>query len=169
MKIALTGTPGTGKSTVADILSPYIKVVHVNDLIKGGYNTGADEERGGALIADLDRLSEYVTSLDGDVLLEGHVSHLLPADMVIVLRASPSALKERLSVRGYADGKIRENVEAEALDIILVESLDANENVYEINTTNMTAMEVRDAVLEIMRGTDRFKPGSVDFSEEVFL
>lgn len=169
MKIALTGTPGTGKSTVAILVNAGYRVIHVNDLIKEGYNIGADEERGGALIADIDRLSDYVDKLEGDVILEGHVAHLLPVDMIIVFRASPKVLKERLKGRGWNDSKIRENIEAEALDVILVESVSLSNNVYEIDTTNMTPMEVKEAVLEIIKGTDKYSAGSIDFSEEVFL
>ena len=168
MRIALTGTPGTGKSTVADMVNAGFRVVHVNDLIKDGYDMGRDVERG-CLIADIPKLSRYVKSLKGDVLMEGHTSHLLPADTVIVLRASPAVLRERLKGRGWSAVKINENVEAEALDLILVEALDTDKKVYEIDTTNMTPMQVKDAVLEIIGGTDKYVPGSVDFSEEAFL
>ncbi len=168
MKLALTGTPGTGKSTIADLVDAGFKVVHVNDLIRDGHNTGLDEERG-CLIADLPKLSRYVLGLEGDYILEGHVAHLLPADAVIVLRASPGALRKRLHGRGWGEAKIRENVDAEALDLILVEALETDKKVYEIDTTNMTPMQVRDAVREIIEGTDKYGPGSVDFSEEAFL
>lgn len=169
MKIALTGTPGTGKSTISDMVDEGYGIVHINDLIKEKYNTGSDHDRDGALIADLDGLSDYVDSLEGNYILEGHVSHLLPVDAVIVLRASPSSLRERLKSRGWKEGKVRENVEAEALDVILIEAMSYNDKVYEINTTNMTPTEVRDAVREIIKGSDRYAPGSIDFSEEAFF
>ena len=168
MKLALTGTPGTGKSTVADMVDAGFTAIHVNDLIRDGYNEGFDEEKK-CWIADIDRLSAFTESLEGNYILEGHVSHLLPVDTVIVLRASPATLRGRLGGRGWAEAKVRENIEAEALDIILVEALSCNKKVYEIDTTNMTPMQVRDAVLEVIRGTDRYRPGSVDFSEEAFL
>jgi len=168
MKVALTGTPGTGKSTIAGLVGAGFKVVRVNELIKEGYDMGMDEERN-CLIADIPKLSGYVKALKGDVILEGHTSHLLPVDAIIVLRASPSALRERLKSRGWSEAKLKENIEAEALDIILVEAIETNKKVYEIDTTNMTPMQARDAVLEVIRGTDRFSPGSVDFSEEAFL
>jgi adenylate kinase len=168
MKLALTGTPGTGKSTVADLIDEGFKVIHVNDLVREGYNQGLDEERG-CLIADIPPLSKFVKGLKGDYILEGHISHLLPADAVVVLRASPSALRGRLKARGWSQAKVRENVEAEALDIILAEALDTHKKVYEIDTTNMTPMQVRDSVLEIIKGTDKYGPGGVDFSEEAFL
>ncbi len=168
MKIALTGTPGTGKSTVAEMVGPGFTIVHVNDLIKEEYNIGLDKERN-SWIADIPRLSRHVKKLEGDIILEGHVSHLLPVDIIIVLRASPKTLKERLTARGWSEAKIRENIEAEALDIILCEAIDTNKKVYEINTTNMTPMQVKEAVLEIIKGTDKYQVGGVDFSEEAFL
>ena len=54
MRIALTGTPGTGKTTVAALL-PY-RVIDLNALVKGGLNLGTDPERG-CLEADMDGLS----------------------------------------------------------------------------------------------------------------
>jgi len=75
MKVALTGTPGTGKSTIAGLVGAGFKVVRVNELIKEGYDIGMDEERN-CLIADLPKLSGYVKALKGDVILEGHTSHL---------------------------------------------------------------------------------------------
>jgi adenylate kinase len=168
MKLALTGTPGTGKSTVADLINAGFSIIHVNDLVKDRYNLGPDEERG-CLVADIPGLSVYVEGLKGDAILEGHISHLLPADLVVVLRSSPDTLRRRLGARGWSRAKVQENVEAEGLDIILVEAMHAHKKVYEIDTTNMTPMQVRDAVLEIIGGTDKYRPGSVDFSEEAFL
>ncbi|MGA9140091.1 MAG: adenylate kinase family protein [Methanocella sp.] len=173
MKVALTGTPGTGKSTVAPLIDEGFRVLDLNALIKDGYNLGTDPERK-SVIADLDRLDGYIESLKGDYIIEGHVSHLLPVDRIVVLRTAPRVLRERLARRGWSKAKIDENVEAEALDVILVEALEMTggrgrpRNVYEINATDMSPEEVAAAIREIIRGTDNYKPGSVDFSEELF-
>ena len=166
MKIALTGTPGTGKSQVARLVDAGYTVIDLNALVKDGSSLGKDAERG-SLIADLDRLAEYVGKLQGDYILEGHISHLLPADQVIVLRAAPAVLRKRLKERGWSPAKIAENVEAEALDVILVEALELHSNVREIDTTARSPEETAAAVREVLAGTDKYKPGSVDFSEEL--
>ena len=168
MKIALTGTPGTGKSTVAMLVDAGFTIVDVNAIIKDRYNLGMDEERNSA-IADLDGLSRYAEQLPGDCILEGHVAHLLPVDRIVVLRASPAVLRKRLEARGWSGEKIEENLEAEALDVILVEALELSDNVYEIDTTERTPAMVAGCVREIISGTDNYKPGSVDFSEAYFL
>ena len=166
MIVALTGTPGTGKSTVAGLVDAGFTVIDLNVLIKDRFSRGSDPERG-SLIADLDGLAEYVEKLDGNYLLEGHVSHFLPADVVVVLRAAPRVLRARLAGRGWSPAKIAENVEAEALDVILVEALELNGHVHEIDGTDLSPEEIAGAVREIARGTDKYKPGSVDFSEEL--
>ena len=91
MRIALTGTPGTGKTTVAGLL-PY-RVIDINVLVKEGLNLGVDPQRG-CLEADMDRLEQRLKELDDDriAVLEGHFSHHF-ADWAIVLRLEPSELK----------------------------------------------------------------------------
>lgn len=168
MKIALTGTPGTGKSTVARLVDARFTVVDINAIIKETYNLGMDEDRNSA-IADIEGLSSYVEQLTGDIILEGHVAHLLPVDKIIVLRASPAVLRKRLEARGWSEQKIEENLEAEALDVILVEALEMSDSVYEIDATERTPEAVARCIREIIVGTDKYIPGSVDFSEAYFL
>ncbi|MDM7911991.1 MAG: AAA family ATPase, partial [Methanotrichaceae archaeon] len=107
MQIALTGTPGTGKTTVASLL-PY-RVMDINALVKEGLNLGIDPDRG-CLEADVDALAQRLKEMDKDAkeitILEGHFSHLF-ADWAIVLRLSPKVLRERLEVRGYSKEKIK--------------------------------------------------------------
>jgi adenylate kinase len=166
MIVALTGTPGTGKSTVARLVDGGFSVIDLNALIKERFSLGTDPERG-SLIADLDGLTAYIEKLEGNYIVEGHVSHFLHSDVVVVLRAAPRVLRERLAGRGWNKAKIAENVEAEALDVILVEALELNDRVHEIDGTDRTPEEIAGAVREIARGTDKYKPGSVDFSEEL--
>jgi len=166
MQIALTGTPGTGKTTIAGLL-PY-KVIDINALVKGGMNFGKDPERG-CLEADMDALAKHLARLESDEtqILEGHFSHHF-ADWSIVLRLSPAALKSRLEARGYSAEKIRENLEAEALDVILVEAVQFCDRVDEIDTTGKSTLEVAELVARIIQGRLKLPAGQVNWLDEFF-
>jgi adenylate kinase len=166
MRIALTGTPGTGKTTIARFL-PY-RIIDINALVKEGLNFGVDPERG-CLEADMDGLEKRLLELDSDeiCILEGHFSHHF-ADRAIVLRLAPSALRQRLEARGYLPQKVQENLEAEALDVILVESVEICPRVDEIDTTGKTVEEVAAQVCKIIKGELDLPPGQVDWLADFF-
>lgn len=159
MLIALTGTPGVGKSTAAKILKDRgYNVQSVNELAKR-FNCIEDG------IVDVDRLSRFV---EGEMIVEGHLSHLLNPEVAIVLRCNPLKLKERLKSKGWDEEKVLENVEAEIVDVILIESLEYAKEVYEIDTTNLSPEEVANAVEEILKGKGgKYKPGKIDWISEV--
>jgi adenylate kinase len=126
VRIALTGTPGVGKTTLAAVAARHgWRVVDVKAWAGSeGCVAGWDAEDQAEVI-DVARLSRRVPADDGSqVLYEGHLSHLLPLDGAWVVRLDPEALRDRLERRGYPPAKVRENVEAEAVDLILQEALD---------------------------------------------
>ena len=166
MQIALTGTPGTGKTTIAALL-PY-RVIDINALVKSGMNFGKDPDRG-CLEADMDALADYLAKHDCDeiLILEGHFSHHF-ANWAIVLRLAPSALKSRLEARGYSTSKIQENLEAEALDVILVEAAERCDRVDEIDTTGKNTTEIAELVTEIIQGRLQLPAGQVDWLKDFF-
>ena len=168
MLIALTGAPGVGKTTTAEILRKRgYKVLSVNELAEKFDCIIGEEE--GCKIVDVEELAEKMKELrNGVIILEGHLSHLLNPDMIIVLRCNPLELKRRLESKGWSEEKVLENVEAELTDVILIEALDSSENVYEIDTTNLSAEEVADIVEMIIKGkSEEFKPGKIDWIAEV--
>ncbi len=171
MKIAITGTPGVGKTSICKALG--IDFTDLNSLIAAeGFYTAVDN---GTLIADLDKLEEYVTRAE-PLLIESHLAHLLMPDVAIVLRTNPLLLADRLKQKGFAAEKIAENVDAETLDVILIEAVELCETVYELDTSEKSKEEVASLVREIIdvetagesgrRDALRaiYKPGSVDWS-----
>ena len=167
MKFAVTGTPGVGK-TSSSALVRSVKVVHVNDIVDGcGAVVGFDERRRTKEV-DVEKVGRAVSKMEGDLLLEGHFSHLLGAEVAIVLRCSPKVLGERLAGKGWSEEKVRENVEAEAVDVILVEAVENVQEVCEIDTTSRTPAEVAAAIEEIVAGEiQKYPVGNVDWSREV--
>jgi len=163
MMAGITGTPGTGKSTVGRILSARgYPVTEIADTT-GGYILEHDGERD-TFVIDEERWAAEFPHLEGFVV--GHLAHLLPCDLVVVLRCEPPVLEERLRRRGYSDPKIRENCEAEALDVILVETLEGHfaERVLEIDTTAIDPVTCADTIEQFARGEIPPSFGSIDWS-----
>ena len=181
MIIALTGTPGTGKTTICHILGKKYRIIDINRRItEEGLHTGKDELRG-SLEADMEalqgRLDELVKGETITIIIEGHLSHYLEgSDAVIVLRTRPGVLAHRLEERAYSKEKVRENMEAEALDVILVEATQQHDRVYEVETTTSSPEDAAilvDSIIEHLSAgnfeqVEKYLPGRFDWSEEVF-
>jgi len=164
MMCGITGTPGTGKSATGNELAKRgHTVVHLTDTV-GPYVTGEDEERD-AQIIDVDRWVAEFVPVDGFV--EGHFAHLLPCDKIVVLRCRPDVLKARLAMRKYREKKIRENAEAEALDVCLIETVEDFEpgQILEIDTTEKSPAECADTIEGFAAGRIPSGFGSLDWSE----
>ncbi len=181
MLIGLTGTPGTGKTSVSKFLErkKHWKVIHLNEMIKEEHLYTEIDEKRDAVIADMElvgqRLEEIIGGKENEVIiLESHLAHYI-ADIVIILRVYPPELKMRLKARGYSEEKIRENIEAEALDVILVEAFEWCKKVYEINTTGKSIEETGQHIEKIMdhilsgneEELSEYKPGSIDWIDLV--
>lgn len=145
----MSGTPGTGKTTlstpVADELG--LEVVHLNEEIRGKDLVEGYEDS--TAVADLEAVRGEFQGAD-DVLIEGHLSHYLEADAAVVLRCRPDSLYERLRMR-FNDEKSRENAEAEALDIVLAEALEHQDVVVEVDTTGKSPGDAAEEIAGYVR------------------
>jgi adenylate kinase len=164
MMCGITGTPGTGKSSAADELALRgYPVVHLTETITD-YVVGEDSERDTRIIDEELWAGEF-TPVEG--IVEGHLAHLLPCDKVVVLRCRPAILLARLRSRGYHEEKCRENAEAEALDVCLIETLErhAPENVLELDTTEIPPGGIADLIENFLKGRIPPSHGRIDWSD----
>ncbi|PAU84644.1 adenylate kinase [Halorubrum salipaludis] len=167
-RVAVTGTPGTGKSTATALLEDEYDVIHLNDLIKENDElwTDRDADRD-TLVADLDAVRERLGDWSG--VLDSHLAHRFDVDRVVVLRCRPEEIERRLEARGESAATAQENAESEALDVILSEAVDEHgiENVYEIDTTDRDPEAVADAVRAAIEGDREPSAGTVDFIDYI--
>ena len=165
MRVAVTGTPGTGKTTATELLDTDLDVLHLNDIItEEGLTTGHDDERDSAIV-DREAVEMY---LDGrtDIVFESHLAHNLPADRVVVLRCHPETIEQRLADRESA-ASITENAESEALDVILGEAVNRHglDAVYEIETTAQSPEQTAKEIESVIAGTREPSAGTVSYTE----
>ncbi|WP_247000705.1 adenylate kinase family protein [Halosolutus gelatinilyticus] len=175
MRVAVTGTPGTGKTTATELLelrleadesadAPDLNVIHLNDVLESEeLYTEVDADRQ-SLVADLDAIADWLDGRD-DAVIESHLAHHFEADRVAVLRCRPDALEARLRDRGENEAKARENAESEALDVLLAEAVEEHglESVYEIDTTDRPPALVADELAAVIAGDREPSAGDVDF------
>lgn len=152
--ILVTGTPGTGKSTLCQKLakksSSGLKCINVGQFAKDNECLGKydpvyechelDED------ALLDKLEQVLASEPGGFILEHHVTDIFPQrwfDAVFVLRVDTKILYDRLKLRGYNDKKLEDNMQCEIFQTILDEAREsyASEIVHEVRSDAETDVE----------------------------
>ncbi len=177
MLIAITGTPGTGKTSVTKILEKNgFSVIYLNELvIEKSFILGKDEKRNSNIV-DIEKTDEYFKKHKTNdlVFIDGHLSHLFSnVDKVIILRCHPNKLEENLNIKNWKKEKINENIESEILDIILTEAVDIHkkENIFEIDTTDLSINGIYNAIYNILKNNfkdiKKYKIGKIDWSEEI--
>jgi len=162
--VALTGTPGTGKTSVARALAPRWRSVELGEW---AVSVGAGRKIRDGFEVDLERLSRLLrrpeVAAPGPILV-GHLAHLLPVHTVVVLRCHPERLRERLDrdERGSAADR-KANYVSEAIDLVLLEALRPGRKVYEIDTTDRTVAQVARLVARRLEDGGRSEFGIVDW------
>ncbi len=169
MRVAVTGTPGTGKSTVCAILSRQgHTVVDLGQLASEKGLVEPSKKLGGPGLVDIKGVAKLKLPNDELVFVYSHFAHMAAVDIVVVLRCSPKVLRSRLKKRSWGEDKIRENLEAEAIDLITAEAIEIHEKVYEVDTTNDDAEESARQIIEIVKGGVKgHEPGRIDWSKEI--
>ncbi|KAG5051112.1 hypothetical protein AAZX31_02G071900 [Glycine max] len=127
--ILVTGTPGTGKTTMCTALAEATQLRHINvgELVKEkNLHDGWDDELDcHVLNEDLvcDELEDVME--EGGNIVDYHGCDFFPErwfDCVVVLQTDNTVLYDRLSRRGYKDSKLSNNIECEIFQVLLEEA-----------------------------------------------
>jgi adenylate kinase len=161
--VALTGTPGTGKSSVTRRLSG-LRAVEVANLASAW---GLARRCAGGLevdLAGLQRRGRRRGAFGKVDVVVGHLAHLLPLRDVIVLRCRPDELDRRLRrARRGSPAERRENVEAEATDVVLLEAIRPGRRIWEVDSTGRHLTDVTRDVERRIRRRGPSDYGTVDW------
>lgn len=161
--VALTGTPGTGKTTVARRLGSRWRVLEVADLAE---RFGTGRRREGGWVVDISATARSLSACRHPPadLVVGHLAHFLPIRDVIVLRCHPQELRRRLARSRPSSQRDRHaNLVAEATDTILVEAVELRRRIWEIDTTGRSPASVAREVSARIRTRGRPSYGRVDW------
>ena len=167
---ALTGTPGVGKTTISNGLrAKGYDVIDLHQYINDNNLLGLFDKKMNTFNVDTDELSKSLEHLKTEnriFIIDGHLAHFVNCDTIIVIRCNPAVIYERLKKRGYDQGKILENVQAEVLDVILCESVDTGLPVFELDCTSLSIDEAVEKTEDVIRNkTNNYQPGNVDWTE----
>ena len=155
MRIIVTGSPGVGKTSVAEQLGKALhhKVLNEKDFAvqRGIGKWDAQEDE---LVIPLERFAKELKALltrKKSIIIEGHMlcELKLNADIIVLVRVHPEILEPRLRARGYSEPKVQENVFCEAVDYCKKYVLRnyPKEKIIEIDTGRKTIKETTDNII----------------------
>lgn len=148
--IAVSGTPGTGKTTLSEKLAKKLNYhyIDVNKIIKKfRLSEGYDNKRktkivdvkklNKALIKEIISVKKSNKKYNG-IIIDSHLSHYLPrkyVDLCIVTKCDLKELNMRLKKKKFHKDKIKENLQAEVFDVCYNEALERKHKILLADTT----------------------------------
>ena len=163
--ILLSGTPGTGKTSIAhELFSQFqYEFISAGEVVLEENLYSAEDVARDTKVVDADKFNAYfehkLEKLSRNLIFECHYADMLNHSQIslgIILRCHPTVLETRLKSRGYSDQKLRENGEAELLGASSSYMLEKQELVkrnaiFEIDTTHKNILEVATCIHDIIQ------------------
>ncbi len=174
--IAISGTPGTGKTSVAHKLAKKVGAEIVIDLsklaIEKGFYIDYDRERN-TYIVDEDSIRSHIYEICRDedkiIVVHGHFSEIVPEELLeklFILRLDPVKLIERLAKRCWSKEKILENIESEILGICTYNAINEIKNkniICEIDISDLDIDSIVNKMINLLKSKNHNCTKQIDW------
>jgi adenylate kinase len=183
--IIISGTPGTGKTTVSKRISEILgaAIISLNEItVSKKFILEYDKNRE-TYVVDFERLWPYILNQIEELnkinttllIIEGHFSDFVPdelIDMAVILRCDPDILYKRLELRGYKPAKILENIQAEILGncVNYMIQKKIRTPILEIDTSYLNVDDLAQLIIELIsnrKNLEDYIIGKIDWLEKL--
>jgi adenylate kinase len=184
--IIISGTPGSGKTSVASKILELIEseIISLNEIaISNNFSFEYDQKRS-TYIVDFEIFLPYILKeikklekIDPPFLIiESHFTDIIPSnymDYIFILRCDPDELYNRLKSRKYSNEKIVENIQAEILGNCVNYFIQKKIQVpfFEIDTTGLSIDTVANIIVDIVLGNKdgkEYRIGKIDWLGKLY-
>ena len=161
VNLVITGNPGVGKHTIADLFVKQNSSYQIFDINKFAIEKGLGEQTDDGIEVDTKKLKNEIQKLNLEKSLI--VGHLAPyvldesnIEFVIILRKNPYELIKIYEKRKYQNPKIKENAGSEVLGVIANDSITSfgKEKSFEVNATDKTPEIILKRIQDIINNQE---------------
>lgn len=184
--ILISGTPGTGKTSVSEAIAKKVnaKVINLSWFARKERLVSAYDKERDTWVIDEEKLRNKTLKLIKNskkertevLIIEGHLVDIIPEkpiDFIIILRCEPEILCQRLRNRGYSEKKVIENTQSEILGSSVNFFIQKKVKIplFEIDTSKLSINQLRDEIIKILYDKEYgeiYRLGKIDWLEKLF-